>query len=60
MLIGWMGCAGAFGFLWVREQALCSQLNRLLKKSVLRVPRRLKSARQIKNKRLGGTAEAMP
>ena len=35
-------------------------LKRLLKKSEIRVPRGLKSARNIKNKALNGTAEAVP
>ena len=36
------------------------RLDRLLKKSRTRVPRGLKSARDIKNKGLSGTAEAVP
>src|ERR1039458_6324934 len=37
-----------------------ARLNRLLKKSEKQIPRGLKPARDDKNKRLSGTAEAVP
>ena len=44
---------------WSRE-VRCCRLKRLLKKSEKLIPRGLKPARNVKNKGLNGTAEAVP